>query len=425
MCNVVQVRDSILPNTIHCTAIVRLTDTVIEEDGAATTENDDRVLDQDGADCDLLDSREIESQLGRLISSLTDDMSALAMLKLLPRAKALYEQLHPDARHGGNRQVAKSANCPSFAKYVADHTGISQRSVYTRLENAERLATLDPQAETACFGCSIANKVGLLVRVAQLPEAEIQQDVVTIYRSAGSKRAKVELRNLEERFQLSKPAKSKHAPSPELGFADELSDKVDGDEPASAAETQRGSPIDSPHSALAAIFEVANEFVGEQAVLSEEQAVRVASARHYIHSHREATLGLLAKGITVLELADTVRVVAEAAGGYVMKSRNKDVSRRPMAFTRQVVASSGAANVSTDGADFTADWAWMTDSERDVHDTWVGELHDALVNLAESTSAQRDRVRELVCAREYEHPNELLSLLLDARADALRCAPRT
>ena len=178
---------------------------------------------------DPLDDRAVEDELNGLIARMADDMSELATIKLLPRAKELYERLHPETRHGGHReQVARSATWPSFAGYVAAHTGISSRTVYTRLETAEKLGTLDPAAEAACFGTGLANQIGLLVRIARIPDRATQQDLVAIYRSAGPKRAKRELGRIEGDLGIG--SKPRPKPEPESNPADGSDPSSDGTE---------------------------------------------------------------------------------------------------------------------------------------------------------------------------------------------------
>jgi len=129
------------------------------------------------AGVDPVDGRGLEAEMDSLLSRLADDLSELAMIKLLPRAKELYEKLHPETKHGGNRERdARSATWPSFADFVASRTGISKRTVYNRLEKSERLATLDSVAEDQCYGSGIANQLGLLIRIAQIPEGAFQRN---------------------------------------------------------------------------------------------------------------------------------------------------------------------------------------------------------------------------------------------------------
>ncbi|HET9954540.1 MAG TPA: hypothetical protein VFQ61_08545 [Polyangiaceae bacterium] len=79
------------------------------------------------------DRRSEEQELQQILRRLTTDMSALAKVKALPRAKVLYESLHPETRHGGDRitakQVSNSRTWSTFTKHVADTCGISQSTV--------------------------------------------------------------------------------------------------------------------------------------------------------------------------------------------------------------------------------------------------------------------------------------------------------
>lgn len=242
-------------------SLAELDEEPTESEGVAQPEptvpdanEDDAGTEDEGVHIDPLDGRAAEDELNGLIARLADDMSELATVKLLPRAKEIYERLHPDTRHGGHReQVAKPATWPSFATYVAAQTGISKRTVYTRLEIAEQLVTLDPAAEAACFGTGLANQIGLLTRIARLPDSAAQQDLVTIYRNAGPKKAKAELGKREEELGLAKPdpkTKPKPAPPPPDGGPGASIDSDTADSGAAASEPTS----DADESALVGIM---------------------------------------------------------------------------------------------------------------------------------------------------------------------------
>src|SRR6187431_1214851 len=67
--------------------------------------------------------QQADQELQQILRRLTTDMSALARVKALPRAKTLYEALHPETRHGGDHRPRKqdpgSGSWPCFADHVA------------------------------------------------------------------------------------------------------------------------------------------------------------------------------------------------------------------------------------------------------------------------------------------------------------------
>lgn len=124
-----------------------------------------------------------EHQLEQLLGSLTKERSELAIVRTLARARVLYEALHPETKHGGDRtgQVPESGTWPSFARHVAETRGLALSTIYAHLQRAEKLQKLDPEAERACYGTALANQLGLVVRIAALPDPEVQLDLVTAF----------------------------------------------------------------------------------------------------------------------------------------------------------------------------------------------------------------------------------------------------
>lgn len=183
-------------------------------------------------------NRLLEDELDRLILRLMGDMSELAMVRLLPKAKALYEDLHPETKHGGERndQVTKNRTWPSFAKFISKKAGLSPSTVYGKLNRAEELETLDTEAEGLCYGSSLANNIGLVVRIARIPQKELHRDVVNIYRTGGPKKAKAELLKWEELFEL----QPKPQPTPEL---DTPAEAPEGQEAGASDETPEGHHV--------------------------------------------------------------------------------------------------------------------------------------------------------------------------------------
>lgn len=189
--------------------------------------------DEAGSDIDMLDGTGIEEEMNGLLSNLTGDMSVLAMALMLLQAKALYLRLHPDTKQGGDHcseQAAKSADC--FAEHAAKQSGIPARTISDRLKKAKDLSSLDPDAGSDAYGCTLANKLGLLVRIAALP-AEVQRDIVGIYKAgAGAKAASAELAKAEKQLGIQpKPKKPKAKPEPET--------KIEGAPRAATAEVEQ------------------------------------------------------------------------------------------------------------------------------------------------------------------------------------------
>lgn len=196
-------------------------------DGAPIPDDDDIDLPENRCDepglrrkfvgIDPNDASGLAGELEAAVTRLTDDLSELAKVMTLPYAKGLYEELHPETKHGGIRdeQSAKPATWPCFAVYVAQRTGFSERTIYNRLKTAEQLATLDEKTVMACYCSPIANQLPLLARIAKLPQSSLQRDVVAIYNCAGPKKAKAVLRKQEGELGLQRQPKPRHRFEPE------------------------------------------------------------------------------------------------------------------------------------------------------------------------------------------------------------------
>lgn len=103
----------------------------------------------------------------------------------------------------------------AFMEEAEQRTGFSKTTLYDRISKGEALERLDNRALTACLGTSLANKLGDLVRIAAIPMAEIQLDLVNLYDRRRS-HAKDELEKWEAHFSLPKPsASNKEGPRPE------------------------------------------------------------------------------------------------------------------------------------------------------------------------------------------------------------------
>lgn len=216
-------------------------------------------------------ARELENQLEQVLLRLTGELSDLAIAKLLPNAKLLYETLHPEARHGGAKQVAKLASWPSFAVYLAQRTGISERTAYRRIEAGEVLQMLDAEAEGRAYGTRLANQLSLLVRIAAIPKAELHRDLVNVF-VRSHKKGLAELCKWEDEFGLTKAKAAKpqdkeqaddaadHAADPGDAGADDADDVVDenrdhdGDDVVDESGTGAGHA--SPDANIATIIEL-------------------------------------------------------------------------------------------------------------------------------------------------------------------------
>jgi ParB family chromosome partitioning protein len=74
------------------------------------------------------------------------ELTALDRAIFLAERKRIYEELHPQVRHGGDRrrkvssdQVAMFATCPSFTADAMQKTGLGERSIQYAVRLAERL----------------------------------------------------------------------------------------------------------------------------------------------------------------------------------------------------------------------------------------------------------------------------------------------
>ncbi len=183
------------------------------------------------------DHREVEQQLDQILGRLTGDMSDLAIVKLLPKAKLLYETIHPETRHGGAKRVAKMASWPSFAVYLAQRTGMSERTAYRRIEAGEALEKLDHEAERGCYGTRLSNQLSFLVRIAAIPKDELHRDLVNIF-VRSHKKGLAELCKWEDEFGLTKPRpEAKPGDDHPVEGHDGDDDGDDADDEGAAADT--------------------------------------------------------------------------------------------------------------------------------------------------------------------------------------------
>jgi hypothetical protein len=190
------------------------------------------------------DGAALESELAAILRDLSSGNSKLARSLAHRRAKYIYEQLHPETRHGGDRrpeQVVKNTTWPAYAKYAADRIGLSPSTIRKAIALNEKLANLDERAEEAIFGTALANQIAFVKRIAQLPDPAAQRDVVQIFDASGKKSAKEALAQYEEKAGLTRAAADMPPHVDEEGgeqAAEGASEAPPIDEPESEESTQ-------------------------------------------------------------------------------------------------------------------------------------------------------------------------------------------
>jgi ParB family chromosome partitioning protein len=92
--------------------------------------------------CVVVSDDDLHAELAMIDENLCRaELSAAERAGQLARRKAIYLELHPETRHGGDRiseQVAKLATC-SFNEATASATGISERAVRRDAERGEKV----------------------------------------------------------------------------------------------------------------------------------------------------------------------------------------------------------------------------------------------------------------------------------------------
>jgi len=113
-----------------------------------------------------------------------EDYIEAERLIALARRKELYEVLHPETRHGGDRtksKLPKSASC--FTKDTAAKTGAAVSTVAHDLTIAENL---DPEAATTLVGTPSGDSKAELSALSKLPAAE-QRKIAKAVKSGKAK----------------------------------------------------------------------------------------------------------------------------------------------------------------------------------------------------------------------------------------------
>lgn len=98
-------------------------------------------------DCNVRELDELHAELAEIDENvIRTGLSDLELSELLARRKRIYETLHPETRHGGDRksETIKSSICrddpvKSFAEDTAEKMGVSPRTVERHVQIAENL----------------------------------------------------------------------------------------------------------------------------------------------------------------------------------------------------------------------------------------------------------------------------------------------
>jgi len=98
-------------------------------------------------DCNVRELDELHAELAEIDENvIRTGLSNLELSELLARRKRIYETLHPETRHGGDRksETIKSSICrddpvKSFAEDTAEKMGVSPRTVERHVQIAENL----------------------------------------------------------------------------------------------------------------------------------------------------------------------------------------------------------------------------------------------------------------------------------------------
>lgn len=123
---------------------------------------------------DESDRRAMEKELQNGLRSIQTDMSHLKFAILLAKLRPVYETLHPETTHGGDRrsQPAKLAAWPSFPKLIAQTGKCSERTAQRFFLQGKKIQSLGPELIIECLDSLLANKLGVLERPVEVPEGE-------------------------------------------------------------------------------------------------------------------------------------------------------------------------------------------------------------------------------------------------------------
>jgi hypothetical protein len=116
--------------------------------------------------------------------------------------------LSSEIPESGISEGEKPPTMKAFMDEAEQRTGLSKSTLYEHIKKGQVLEKLDGTVLKACLGTSLANKLGDLVRIAAIPKAEIQLDLVNLYDRRRSD-AKDELAKWEAHFSLPQSSTSK------------------------------------------------------------------------------------------------------------------------------------------------------------------------------------------------------------------------
>jgi len=111
-----------------------------------------------------------------------NDLELLERCDQESRRKRVYETLHPETKHGGDRRSESSGNhchLKSFADDTADKTGVTARTVRQEVQIAEKIL---PEVKAAIRGTELADSKTDLLQLARLPhekQLRLAQKVVS------------------------------------------------------------------------------------------------------------------------------------------------------------------------------------------------------------------------------------------------------
>lgn len=167
------------------------------------------IVDLDDARCQLW---EIDENLVRA------ELTELERAEHIRVRKIVYERIHPETRHGGDRkseqyrenQVANSATCsnaPSFVDDTAQKAGMSERAIRQCIERAEAIA---PEVKDAIADMpEIANR-GVELDALAAVEPEAQKAAVEAVKSGKARNVREATKGAKKRkgSRKAKPAPS-------------------------------------------------------------------------------------------------------------------------------------------------------------------------------------------------------------------------
>lgn len=142
----------------------------------------------------------------------TSEISDFGRIRTIPAVWRAYLKEFPETGHG--KATKKDPNIGSFkqktfTKEFGGRVGKAPSTIHAWHEKAVEIAEkLDAEAEAAIFGTALANNVDIVLRIARIPQAKIQRDLVNLYDRQRSE-AITELKKWEEHFSPEKVDEAK------------------------------------------------------------------------------------------------------------------------------------------------------------------------------------------------------------------------